>query len=268
MVVNPAALTITASPQSKTYGAALGLGTTAFTTAGLVSGDRVTGVTLTSPGAAATATVAGSPYTITASGATGSGLGNYTISYDTGLLTVNPAALTITASPRVKTYGSTLTLGTTAFTTTGLVNGDTVTHVTLTSAGGGATATVSGSPYAITAGAGNRRGIGQLHDRLRHGPADGQPGGGLVDSSPTSTWLLAGQELSVVAIASTTATSNGQPLIPDGAVTFYDNGAALASQPLAVVAGQDQAVLDTATLPPGRHVITVGYTSAQRKLCH
>ena len=75
-------------------------------------------------------------------------------------------------------------------------------------------------------------------------------------------WLLAGQELSVVAIASTTATSNGIPLTPDGAVTFYDNGAMLVSQPLAVVAGQDQAVLDTTTLAPGRHVITVGYTSA------
>jgi autotransporter-associated beta strand protein len=74
-------------------------------------------------------------------------------------------------------------------------------------------------------------------------------------------WSLAGQELSVVAVASTTATSNGQPLDPDGAVTFYDNGATLASQSLATVAGQDQAVLDLTALAPGEHVITASYTS-------
>ena len=47
-------------------------------------------MTLTSTGAAGTATVAGSPYDITASDAVGSGLDNYTISYVAGMLTVNP----------------------------------------------------------------------------------------------------------------------------------------------------------------------------------
>ena len=77
-----------------------------------------------------------------------------------------------------------------------------------------------------------------------------------------SVWLLSGQDLSVVVTASTIAGSNGTLLTPDGAVTFYDNGVALVSQPLAVVTEQDQAVLDTATLPLGRNVITMGYTSA------
>ena len=92
--ITAAPLTITASAQSKTYGTTLSLGTTAFTTSTLYGSDTVTGVTLTSPGAAATATVAGSPYTITPSAATGSGLSNYTITYATGNLTVNPATLT------------------------------------------------------------------------------------------------------------------------------------------------------------------------------
>ena len=58
--------------------------------------------------------------------------------------------------------------------------------------------------------------------------------------------------------------ATGLSLTPDGTVTFYDNGVVLGSQPLAVVGGQDQAVfsLDTTTLPLGRHLITVGYTSA------
>ena len=46
----------------------------------LVNGDTVASVTLTSAGAAATATVTGSPYLIAPSGDR-SGLGNYTISY-------------------------------------------------------------------------------------------------------------------------------------------------------------------------------------------
>ena len=46
-------------------------------------------VSLSSTGAAATATVSGSPYAIIASGAVGSGLGNYTITYVNGSLTVN-----------------------------------------------------------------------------------------------------------------------------------------------------------------------------------
>src|SRR6202044_801298 len=90
---NPATLTIMANSFGKTYGTTYSFAGTEFTDAGLVNGDTVSSVNLTSPGAAATATVAGSPYAITASGAAGSGLSNYTITYVNGQLTVNPAAL-------------------------------------------------------------------------------------------------------------------------------------------------------------------------------
>ena len=56
--------------------------------------------------------------------------------------TVNPAALTITANNASKTYGQTATFAGTAFTTSGLVNGDTVSSVTETSTGSAATAAV------------------------------------------------------------------------------------------------------------------------------
>ena len=42
----------------------------------------------------------------------------------------------MTATDRTKTYGDTVTFAGTEFTTSGLVNGDTVTGVTLTSRGG------------------------------------------------------------------------------------------------------------------------------------
>jgi filamentous hemagglutinin family protein len=186
LTVATAPLTITASNQSKTYGTALSLGTSAFTiTSGtLYNGDTATGVTLTSSGAAATANVSGSPYSITPSAAIGTGLGNYTISYAEGLLTVNPVVLTVNASqiynhlilsidystmlyngtvvPQFlivaatgpnKTYGTALTSGSsvTNFTYSGETAGETVTGVTLTPDAAGLLATTAaGKAYVVT----------------------------------------------------------------------------------------------------------------------
>jgi FG-GAP-like repeat/Calx-beta domain/MBG domain (YGX type) len=158
VVVAP--LVVVASDQSKTYGTALSLGTSAFTFRGLLNSDKVTSVMLTSAGAIATANVAGSPYSIIPTAAVGTGLDNYSIGYLDGNLTVNQATLTITASPQSKTYGTALSLGTSAFTTSGLVNSDAVTSVMLTSDGADATADVSGSPYSIIPSAAAGTGLG------------------------------------------------------------------------------------------------------------
>jgi prepilin-type N-terminal cleavage/methylation domain-containing protein len=140
--VNKAALTITANSSSKNYGATVTFAGTEFTATGLVNGDTVTSVTLTSDGVTATATVSSSPYSIVPSVAVGTGLNNYTISYVNGSLTVNPKALTVTANSSSKTYGQTVTFLGTEFTTSALLNGDTVTSVTLTSSGASAGAAV------------------------------------------------------------------------------------------------------------------------------
>ena len=50
---------------------------TDFTVSGLLFSDSVTSITLSSTGYVNTATVAGSPYTVTPSAAVGTGLGNY-----------------------------------------------------------------------------------------------------------------------------------------------------------------------------------------------
>src|SRR5919108_105681 len=83
---------------------------------------------------------------VASSAATGSGLGNYTIQYIAGKLTVNKKALAITANNQSKTYGDTFTFTGSEFSTGAgdLVNGDTVASVTLTSAGGAGTAGVGG----------------------------------------------------------------------------------------------------------------------------
>ena len=93
LTITAAPLTITASNQSKLYGATLTLGTTAFTNTALVNGDSLTAVTLTSTGAASDAAVG--PYDIVPSVAQGTGLSNYNIAYGNGTLTVNALAAPI-----------------------------------------------------------------------------------------------------------------------------------------------------------------------------
>ncbi len=159
LTVDKKALTVTANDRTKTYGQTVSFAGTEFGASGLVNGDTVASVTLASAGAAATATVAGSPYDIVASAATGSGLANYEISYAKGKLTVDKKALTVTANDRTKIYGQTVSFAGTEFGSSGLVNGDTVASVTLASAGAAATATVAGSPYDIVASAATGSGL-------------------------------------------------------------------------------------------------------------
>ena len=162
LTVNQAALTITAKNATKAYGQTLTFAGTEFTTSGLVNGDSVTSVALASAGAAATATVTtpGPNYPTMPSAAQGTGLDNYKINYVNGTLCIKPAPLTITAKDASKTYGQTPAFQGTEFTTSTLVNGDMVTGVTLTSTGAAATATVVGSPYAITPSAAVGTGLG------------------------------------------------------------------------------------------------------------
>jgi hypothetical protein len=107
LTVNPAVLTLTAGSTNKTYGKTVLFKGTEFTSSGLVNGDTVTNVSLSSSGAGATASVANSPYAINASNATGAGLTNYTIQYQPGTLIVNRAPLAVTADDQTRMYSLT-----------------------------------------------------------------------------------------------------------------------------------------------------------------
>src|SRR5262249_12995740 len=147
-----AALTITAKGESKTYGTTFTPDSTSqFTTSGLVNGDSVSSVTLTSSGYAAAATV-GSPYAITASTAMGSGLKNYTISYVNGMLIVNPAPLPATGVNFSATAGTPFSGTLATFTN---VSPNTSPYTALIDWGDGSTSTVSinvsgSSPLMVT----------------------------------------------------------------------------------------------------------------------
>ncbi|MBT8561681.1 hypothetical protein G6717_03750 [Polynucleobacter paneuropaeus] len=185
LVITPAPLTITASNQAVQAGTALPLGTTAFTSTGLITtvdgvtlGDSITRSTLTSNGLTTVpTTLASGVYappnvnSITPSAAvfapvSGSrGAANYAITYVGGTLTSSTNAIvTITALADTKIYGNStttngvtynsnglgvVTIGVTSYSISGLPVGDTLTGLSLTSLGGIATAPV-GSSYQIT----------------------------------------------------------------------------------------------------------------------
>lgn len=135
-------LTITANDDNKQYGTArsYGAGSTAYTTSGLLNNDTIGTVTITASGGTA-ANAAATTYSLMPSAATGGSFNpsNYSITYAPGKLTVTPAPLTITAaSGTTRVYGQTGSYGagSSAFTSSGLLNGDTIGTVTLTPSGG------------------------------------------------------------------------------------------------------------------------------------
>jgi hypothetical protein len=150
LVVTPATLTVSANNNTKVYGQTFTPAGTAFTTSALQNGETVGSVTETSPAGTPTTAAVPGTYAITPSAATGGTFapGNYSINYVNGALTVTPAPLTVTANDSTKTFGQIPAL--TGFTTTPLANGETIGSVTETSPGSVATASVAGSPYAIT----------------------------------------------------------------------------------------------------------------------
>lgn len=125
-----AGLTITAGNAAKTYGQGSGLGD--YTVDGLLNDDAAASVDLASTGSATTANVG--DYVITADNADGTGLANYDITYVDGVLSVGRAGLTITAHDASKPWGQPAQLD--GYAVEGLLNTDSVRHVTLRSDGG------------------------------------------------------------------------------------------------------------------------------------
>ncbi|WP_345107501.1 MBG domain-containing protein, partial [Mucilaginibacter panaciglaebae] len=157
LIVDKAAITITANTIHKTYGQTLTTttGSTAYTiTSGTLQNSETIGSITIAYGAGAAATATAGTYTgsITPSAATGGtfNASNYTISYATGDLIVDKAAITITANTVHKTYGQTLTTttGSTAYTITSgtLQNSETIGSITI-AYGAGAAATATAGTY-------------------------------------------------------------------------------------------------------------------------
>jgi hypothetical protein len=112
LLVNRAPLTVMASNANKIYGNAFTFDSTApgdFAVSTLFNSDTVSTVTLSSTGAAADASVLGSPYPISIGNAIGAGLSNYDITYVAGTLTIDVRQLSFPIGDASIVYGSTTT---------------------------------------------------------------------------------------------------------------------------------------------------------------
>ena len=140
VTVTAVPLTITASSGTMVYGSAPPAITLGF--AGFLNGDTAATALTTQPTCSTTATST-SPVGNYPSTCTGAVATNYTITYVAGTVTVTAAPLTITATSSSKIYGQAVVFAGTEFIAAGLLNGNTVTNVTLSSAGAPATAPVA-----------------------------------------------------------------------------------------------------------------------------
>jgi hypothetical protein len=154
LVVDAATLTITATDKHKTYGAALSTpvtGSTDFNSSGLQNGETIGSVTIAyGNGRLATDPVATYSNQVTPSAATGGtfNAANYNIGYVKGAIIVDAASLTITATDKHKTYGTALSTpvtGSTAFTSLGLQNSETIGTVTISYGAAAAANTAAGT---------------------------------------------------------------------------------------------------------------------------
>ena len=111
--------------------------TTAVVTGGVLDGVISPDVVnLTQAGTFADKNVGNGKLVTATCSISGAGASNYTLTQPTGLVAdITEASLTITANNQVKCYGNAFSIGTTAFSSTGLISGDAITSVTLTSDG-------------------------------------------------------------------------------------------------------------------------------------
>ncbi len=141
--INPAPLTVTSNNASMTYGGTYPALSASFS--GLVNGDTVDSESAKTSCSSAPATSSVGNYPITCTTTDG----NYSITYaNVGVLTINPAPLTVTSNPASMVYGGTYPTFSAAF--SGLVNGDTQTSESAKTACSSAPATSGVGNYPIT----------------------------------------------------------------------------------------------------------------------
>ncbi len=226
LTVNAAMLVVTASNQSKTYGQTFttGSGSTAFSSVGLLNSETIGSVTtaVSGGGDSSNAPVSGSPYNITPSAAVGGTFNpnNYNISYNPGTLTVNPAALTVTADDTNRAFGAANPVFTVTY--TNFVNGETL-----------GTSDVGGAPASGTAADTNSDvGTYAITNTI-----------GTLTSTNYSFSFVNGTLTVTNALSTNVVTADTNPALPGALVTFSSTLSAIAPS-MAVPTNSVQFVID------------------------
>jgi predicted hotdog family 3-hydroxylacyl-ACP dehydratase len=278
LTVAQAILTITASPASSVYGAALVPdGSLTVTYSGFVNGDGPGNLTAL-PTVTNTAS-AGSPagaYVLTPSGAADP---NYTIQYVTGVYTIQKAPLTITANNASMTYGGAVPSLSASY--IGFVNGDGASNLTTapsitttaTSASPAGTypITVSGavaSNYTITFAAGTMT-VGKAILTVTANNQTMPLGGPLPGFTVSYTGFVNGDaasSLTTQPTATTTATASSPagtyPITPGGGsslnytFTYVDGTLTIGKALLTITANPASSIYGGALVPDGSLTVT------------
>ncbi len=225
------------------------LTTTGAVLVGVFSGDTVTLGTSGASGTFASDSV-GNAITVAVAGLTISGAqaGDYSLTQPTTTANITAAPLTITASNESKAYGTTFTpVGTSQFTSSGLFTGDTVTSVTLTSSGDGATATVG--TYNIVPSAAIGSGLGDYAIGYVNGTLTVTPVAPTVTTTAATSVSATGAILNASVNANDSTTNvwfqySTSPLFPLTATTTVASGFS-GPHGVAVDAAGDVFVADT-----------------------
>jgi hypothetical protein len=156
LTVTPAPLTVTATDATKVYGSSLP--SLSYALSGFVNGDTsrvVSGTPTLTTSATPSSHVSGGPYAIVAGLGTLSASDYTFTNFGSGIMTVTPAVLTVTATDASKAYGA--AVPSLSYRLSGFVNGDTsavVGGVPALATTATTSSHVTAGPYAITPGAG------------------------------------------------------------------------------------------------------------------
>ncbi|HYG98895.1 MAG TPA: MBG domain-containing protein [Terriglobales bacterium] len=237
-IINQAAASVTPTAISKIYGTADP--TLTGTLTGFVAGDNVTATYSRAPGES----VAGGPYTISATVTPSGALGNYNITYNTANLTINKAPASVTPSAASKTFGT--PDPPLSGTLSGFLTSDNV-SATYTRTSGEA---VADSPYIISATL-SPTAVLDNYD-LSYGTAPftitKAPTLATLQTSANTVMLMS----SVTLTARVTATAG----VPTGTVDFMNSATTLGSSTLDE---SGSATLSVSTLSAGPHSLTAVY---------
>ena len=157
--ITPASASVTPAAAGRTYGATDP--TLTGTLTGFIASDNV---------AASYSRTAGSnagTYPISATLSPAAVLSNYNITYNTGVLTINPAAAAVTANPLSMTYGTAIPAATAAV--TGVLPGDTLNYTVSLSAG--TYPAVGTYPITVTVGSNANYNVTANNSQLTVNPA-------------------------------------------------------------------------------------------------
>ena len=175
---------------------------------------------------------------------------DYNSASATAHINVARASLTVTANNLSKPYGATLTFAGTEFTSSGLIAGDSVSSVSLGSAGAPSSAAVGGYPIVAS----DAVGTGLANYDISY-----VPGTLSVARAGTTTVMVTTGGSSVYGqpTSFTVQVTSAVPgFIPSGAVTFYIDGAAVGT--VGLNAG-GQATLSDPAMAVGGHTIAAWY---------